>query len=118
MPHDEDRQRAKVFSLTGWKVGRACASPPIAAAIAKAHSFLTFTTSHNLQRAMAYGLSKDDRYFAPMREGFAARVETIPVSSFYAEDPVTSVVRLCFSKNDSTLDAGIERLARALKLFR
>ena len=61
----------KIFSLTGWKVGWACACPPLAAAIAKAHAFLTFTTSPNLQRAMAYGLGKDDSYFAPMREGFA-----------------------------------------------
>jgi aspartate/methionine/tyrosine aminotransferase len=156
----------KIFSLTGWKVGFACAAPPLAAAIAKAHAFLTFTTSPNLQRAVAYGLAKDDSYFAPMRDSFArsrdrlaaglkaegftvlpsqgtyfllldlkasgidmddqtfadravreAGVATIPVSSFYAEDPVTSVVRLCFSKKDETLDAGIERLARARKLF-
>ena len=46
-----------------------------------------------------------------------AGVATIPVSSFYAEDAVTSVVRLCFSKKDSTLDAGIERLAQARRLF-
>ena len=39
------------------------------------------------------------------------------MSSFYAEDPVTSVVRLCFSKKDETLDKGIERLAKARKLF-
>ncbi|MEI9892104.1 MAG: aminotransferase class I/II-fold pyridoxal phosphate-dependent enzyme [Caulobacteraceae bacterium] len=31
----------KIFSLTGWKVGWACATPPIAQAIAKAHAFLT-----------------------------------------------------------------------------
>ena len=42
---------------------------------------------------------------------------TIPVSEFYAENAVTSVVRLCFSKQDSTLDAGIERLSRARRLF-
>jgi hypothetical protein len=30
---------------------------------------------------------------------------------------VTNVVRLCFSKKDSTLDAGIERLAKARQLF-
>jgi hypothetical protein len=30
---------------------------------------------------------------------------------------VTSVVRLCFSKKDSTLDAGVERLAKARKLL-
>jgi aspartate/methionine/tyrosine aminotransferase len=156
----------KIFSLTGWKVGWVCAAPPIAAAIAKAHAFLTFTTSPNLQRAAAYGLGKDDSYFAPMREGFARSrdrlaaglrtegfavlpsqgtyfllldlkasgidaddwtfshravqecgVASIPVSAFYAEDPVTSVVRLCFCKTDETLDAGIERLARARRLF-
>jgi aspartate/methionine/tyrosine aminotransferase len=156
----------KIFSLTGWKVGWACASPPIAQAIAKAHAFLTFTTSPNLQRAVAYGLGKDRAYFAPAlealtrsrdrlaeglaAEGFAvlpsqgtyfmlldlkasgidlddqtfaqravreAGVATIPVSSFYAEDAVTGVVRVCFPKKDSTLDAGIERLAKARKLF-
>ncbi|MDB5641840.1 MAG: aminotransferase class [Hyphomicrobiales bacterium] len=41
-------------------------------------------------------------------------VAAIPVSAFYAESPVRNVVRLCFSKNDETLDAGLERLARAL----
>ncbi|MEI9891243.1 MAG: aminotransferase class I/II-fold pyridoxal phosphate-dependent enzyme [Caulobacteraceae bacterium] len=61
----------KIFSLTGWKVGWACAAAPIAAAIAKAHAFLTFTTPPALQRAVAYGLGKDDSYFAPMREDFA-----------------------------------------------
>jgi aspartate/methionine/tyrosine aminotransferase len=156
----------KIFALTGWKVGFACAAPPLAAAIAKAHAFLTFTTSPNLQRAVAYGLGHDDAYFAPAREDFArsrdrlaaglvaegfsllpsqgtyfllldlqasgidaddtvfadravreAGVATIPVSAFYAQDPVRSVVRLCFSKQDETLDAGIERLAKARRLF-
>jgi aspartate/methionine/tyrosine aminotransferase len=41
-------------------------------------------------------------------------VATIPVSAFYAENPVRNVVRICFSKNDATLDAGLGRLARAL----
>lgn len=41
-------------------------------------------------------------------------VAAIPVSAFYAENPVRNVVRLCFSKNDVTLDAGLDRLARAL----
>src|SRR6202000_814267 len=49
--------------LTGWRVGWACAAAPIAEAIAKAHQFLTFTTPPNLQRAVAYGLGKDDAYF-------------------------------------------------------
>ena len=34
----------KTFNLTGWKVGWMCAAPPLAAVLAKAHQFLTFTT--------------------------------------------------------------------------
>jgi len=41
-------------------------------------------------------------------------VAAIPVSAFYAKNPVRNVVRLCFSKNDATLDAGLDRLSRAL----
>jgi N-succinyldiaminopimelate aminotransferase len=156
----------KIFALTGWKTGWACAAPPLAAAIAKAHAFLTFTTAPNLQRAAAFGLAKDEAYFAAMGEGFArsrdrlaagleaegfvplpsqgtyflcldlkasgiqaldtvfceravreAGVASIPVSAFYADNPVRSVVRLCFSKQDDVLDAGIERLAKARRLF-
>ncbi|MEP6786469.1 MAG: aminotransferase [Sphingomonadales bacterium] len=57
----------KIFALTGWKVGWMCAAPPIANVLAKAHQFLTFTTPPNLQAAVAYGLDKDDAYFAEMR---------------------------------------------------
>lgn len=42
-------------------------------------------------------------------------VAAIPVSAFYAEGAVKNVVRFCFAKKDSTLDAGLERLARAIK---
>jgi N-succinyldiaminopimelate aminotransferase len=38
-------------------------------------------------------------------------VAAIPVSAFYADRGVTSVVRFCFAKQDSTLDAALERLA-------
>ena len=156
----------KIFSLTGWKVGFVCAAPPLAAVVAKAHQFLTFTTPPNLQTAVAYGLGKADDYFTGMRAGYARSrdrlaeglrqegfavlpsqgtyflnvdlsasgvsiddrsfclravrelgVAAIPVSAFYAEDPVTSIVRLCFAKKDSTLDAGIERLAEARRQF-
>ena len=39
-------------------------------------------------------------------------VAAIPVSAFYAEDAVRSVVRFCFAKKDATLDAALERIAR------
>jgi aspartate/methionine/tyrosine aminotransferase len=156
----------KMFSLTGWKVGFACAAPPLAAAIGKAHGFLTFTTPPALQHAVAWGLAKDAAYFDAMRAGLAASrdrlaagltaegfsvlpsqgayfllvdleasgvaaddmvfceravreagVAAIPVSAFYAENPVRSVVRLCFAKQDAVLDAGVERLAKARRLF-
>ena len=56
----------KTFSLTGWKVGYVTASAPLAEVVAKAHQNLTFTTPPNLQRAVALGLAKDDRYFADL----------------------------------------------------
>lgn len=41
-----------------------------------------------------------------------AGVAAIPVSAFYAQDAVTHVIRLCFAKQDATLDAALERMAR------
>lgn len=63
----------KIFSLTGWKVGMVTASPTLLAPIAKAHQYLTFTTPPNLQSAVAYGLGKDDAYFAGLRADMQAR---------------------------------------------
>lgn len=152
----------KIFSLTGWKVGWMCAAAKLAGPIARAHQFLTFTTPPNLQAAAAYGLTKEDSYFAEMRAGYARSrdrltdalsaggwavlpsratyflsidlaasgialddvafcerlvaefgVAAIPVSAFYAEAPVTSIVRLCFAKRDETIDAAAERMAKA-----
>lgn len=151
----------KIFSLTGWKVGWMCAAPPLAAVLAKAHQFMTFTTAPNLQAGAAYGLGMAPSYFEGMRAGYQrsrdrltagltglgyavlpcaatyfvnidlaasgvdmgdvafaewliaeAGVATIPVSAFYADAPVTTVVRLCFAKQDATLDAALERMTR------
>ena len=64
----------------------------------------------------ASGIDTDDWTFS-QRAVRECGVATIPVSAFYAEAPITTVVRLCFCKKDETLDAGIERLARARRLF-
>ncbi|MGU3536341.1 aminotransferase [Methylobacterium sp. A54F] len=45
------------------------------------------------------------------RHGVAA----IPVSAFYGADPVRTLVRLCFAKDDATLDAAVERMAGLLR---
>ena len=74
----------KTFSLTGWKVGYVTASPALLDPVAKAHQFTTFTTPPNLQKAVAYGLAKDDAYYASLsgelqvkRDRFAAGLESL-----------------------------------------
>lgn len=57
----------KMFSMTGWKVGFACAAPKLTEAFSKAHQFLTFTTPPHLQSAVAYGLAKPGAHFDDMR---------------------------------------------------
>jgi N-succinyldiaminopimelate aminotransferase len=64
----------------------------------------------------ASGVAADDLTFC-RRAVEAAGVGAIPLSVFYADEPVTNVVRLCFAKSDATLDAGAERLIAARKLF-
>ncbi len=151
----------KTFSLTGWKVGYVTAAPALLAPVAKAHQFLNFTTPPGLQAAVAYGLGKDDAYFAGLsaalqakRDRFAAGlaalglaamesqgtyflsidigptgfngddeafcrwltetigVAAIPVSAFYVENPLRTIARFCFAKQDATLDAALDRLGR------
>lgn len=148
----------KIFSLTGWKVGFVMACPALLRILAKAHQYITFTTPPNLQMAVAYGLGKEDAFFAAMRADFAAArdylenglmergftvlpaagtyflnidiaplgeaddatfaqklvrehgVATIPVSAFYAQNPVKTIIRFCFAKKRETLDAALNRL--------
>ena len=64
----------------------------------------------------ASGIEADDATFCE-RAVREAGVAAIPLSAFYAEDPVTSVVRLCFAKKPETLAAGVERMAKARGLF-
>ena len=61
----------KMFSMTGWKVGFACAAPKLTEAFVRAHQFLTFTTPPNLQTAVAYGLAKSSAFFEDMRVALA-----------------------------------------------
>ena len=74
----------KTFSLTGWKVGYVTAAPALLEPVAKAHQFTTFSTPPNLQTAVAYGLAKDDNYYASLsddlqikRDRFASGLERL-----------------------------------------
>ena len=49
----------KIFSLTGWKVGWLTGPRALISVIAKAHQFLTFTTSPALQLGIAHGLKHE-----------------------------------------------------------
>lgn len=58
----------------------------------------------------ASGIAIDDATFCD-RAVEEAGVAAIPISAFYAELPVTHLVRLCFTKELATLDEAVTRLA-------
>jgi aspartate/methionine/tyrosine aminotransferase len=96
----------KTFSLTGWKVGYVTASARLLDPITKAHQFTTFTTPPNLQRAVAYGLAKDDGYYVALagdlerkRDRFAAGLaklgfDVLPCAATYFITADASRLRL------------------------
>ena len=49
----------KMFSLTGWKIGWVTGPAPLVDVIAKAHQFITFTTSPALQLGVAHALEHE-----------------------------------------------------------
>jgi N-succinyldiaminopimelate aminotransferase len=153
----------KIFQVTGWKIGWACAPAALASRIAATHQFLTFTTAPALQQAVAEGLEGERAWLPEMRaelslgrarlaDGLAAAgyavlpseatwflsvdlaasgiamgdvdfctaivdhhgVAGIPVSAFFEGAGVpTNVVRFCHAKAPATIDAALERLAKA-----
>jgi len=65
----------------------------------------------------ASGVEEPDRAFA-LRAVREAGVASIPVSALYEEQPVTTILRLCFAKRDEVLDEAVGRLAKARVLSR
>ncbi|HEY3941779.1 MAG TPA: pyridoxal phosphate-dependent aminotransferase [Acidimicrobiales bacterium] len=53
---------AKTFSVTGWKVGWACARPELIVAIRTAKQYLTFVNAAPFQYAVAEALTESDEY--------------------------------------------------------
>lgn len=64
----------------------------------------------------ASGIDADDESFAAAAVAQAG-VAVVPLSPFAERDPSRTLVRLCFSKRDETIDAGIAAMARAKALF-
>ena len=64
----------------------------------------------------ASGISLDDETFAA-RAVAEAGVAVVPLSDFAEDNPARHLVRLCFSKRDETIDAGVAAMAKAKELF-
>lgn len=69
----------KTFSLTGWKVGYITGPANLLDPIAKAHQYVTFTTPPNLQKAVAYGLAKDDGYYEELAGDLQAKRDRMSI---------------------------------------
>jgi N-succinyldiaminopimelate aminotransferase len=63
----------------------------------------------------ASGISLDDEAFARLAVERAG-VAVVPISPFAEENPPAHLVRLCFAKQDGTIDAGIAAMAKAREL--
>jgi N-succinyldiaminopimelate aminotransferase len=61
----------KTFSVTGWKIGWACAPAPLLDAVRTVKQFLTFVNGAPFQPAVAAALSADTAYF----DGIATQLQ-------------------------------------------
>jgi aminotransferase len=64
---------SKTYSLTGWRVGWAIASPPLSDAIRKVHDFLTVGAAAPLQEAAVVALGLSAAYYRQLAEDYRAR---------------------------------------------
>ncbi len=66
---------SKTFSITGWRLGYAIASPERSGAIRKVHDFLTVGAPAPLQQAAAVGYAFPDSYYQKLSDDYRARRE-------------------------------------------
>ncbi|MCU1377591.1 MAG: dapC, partial [Acidimicrobiales bacterium] len=63
----------KTFSVTGWKIGWACAPAPLLEAVRTAKQHLTYVNGAPFQPAVAVGLALGDDYFDGLRDSLRAK---------------------------------------------
>jgi aminotransferase len=68
---------SKTYSVTGWRVGWAVASPELTAGIRKVHDFLTVGAAAPLQEAGAAALALPDAYYASLAASYRERREVL-----------------------------------------
>jgi len=64
---------SKSYSVTGWRIGWAVASPEISVGIRRAHDFITVGAPAPLQEAAVTALTLPDAYYVELREKYQAR---------------------------------------------
>ena len=64
---------SKSYSVTGWRIGYAVASPELSLGIRRAHDFITVGAPHPLQEAAVTALGFPDSYYLRLRESYQAR---------------------------------------------
>ena len=64
---------SKSYSVTGWRIGYAIASPELSVGIRRAHDFITVGAPHPLQEAAVTAVSFPDSYYTQLREAYQAR---------------------------------------------
>jgi L-glutamine---4-(methylsulfanyl)-2-oxobutanoate aminotransferase len=64
---------SKTYSVTGWRVGWAIASPEVSSAIRKVHDFLTVGAAAPLQEAGAVALKSPPSYYENLAKEYLAR---------------------------------------------
>ena len=68
---------SKTYSVTGWRVGWAIASPETTAAIRKVHDFLTVGAAAPLQQAGAIALRSPQSYYEKLAGDYTVRRERL-----------------------------------------
>ncbi|MCP4359650.1 MAG: aminotransferase class I/II-fold pyridoxal phosphate-dependent enzyme [Chloroflexi bacterium] len=63
----------KTFSVTGWKVGWAIATPNLSTAVFRAHQFMTYCGAAPLQEAAATAMAMPDEYFAQLAQDYQTK---------------------------------------------
>ena len=64
---------SKSYSVTGWRIGYAVASPELSVGIRRAHDFITVGAPHPLQEAAVTALNLPDSYYVHLLESYEAR---------------------------------------------
>ena len=64
---------AKMFNVTGWKIGWACGPADLIAGVRAAKQYLTYVGGAPLQPAVAEALDNEDAWTQALRESFQAK---------------------------------------------